>query len=42
MEFGNVNKMLKQTKKKGEISTTGVMGQLTWECKGDQEGEKGH
>ena len=40
-EFGNVNKMLNK-KKKGETSTVGVMGQLTWECRGDQEGEKGN
>ena len=39
MEFENVNKMLKE--KKGETSTVGVMGQFTWECRGDQEGEKG-
>ena len=39
MEFENVNKMPKE--KKGETSTVGVMGQFTWECRGDQEGEKG-
>ena len=36
MEFGNVNKLLKE--KKGETPTVGVMGQFTWEGRGDQEG----
>ena len=37
-EFGNINKILKQ--KKGETSTVRVVGQLTWEGKGDQESER--